>query len=363
MFDVSHIQSMSVYFRNSNQFYYVLIDPKGNFIYVNSLFQKTFSHIETDFYGINAAGIFIIADKEKYQQAIQLCIKNPLTIICAELKIGLQEDSSVATRWEFTAYINKENSGYIQGIGIATETIKKDMTRKQINEKHLPETDEQEMQTYKQLIQASIDRHEKERQEIGKKLHDNINQHLTTNRLYLEMARDKVTGESFEIINLIHQNLSNIIKELRQLSQFLVPTMLSDIGLIESVQEICDSLKTNALRIKFSHRHFNEEQLTDNMKLMFFRIIQEQVNNILRHADADAIQIRLQSDAEYIILSIADNGKGFDSSNYKKGVGLINIINQAGLFNGKVEINASPGKGCTITVFIPLKASELQKMN
>jgi signal transduction histidine kinase len=362
MFDASYIQSMSGYFRNSDQFYYVLIDPKGNFIYFNPLFQKKFSHIAPDFYGTHAAAAFIIADKEKYNQAVQHCIENPLVIVSAELKIRLQEHSFVITRWEFTAYIDERNLKCIQGIGIAVEEIKKDMTKKQIDD--LQQSVEQEMQMHKQLIQASIDRHEKERQEIGKELHDNINQHLTTNRLYLEMARDKVTGESFEIINLVHQGLSDIIKELRQLSQSLVPTALGDIGLIESVQEICNSLKrTHKGSINFFHRHFNEKQLSDNQKLMFFRIVQEQVNNILRHADADTIQIRLQSDAEYITLSVTDNGKGFDSSNYKKGFGLINIINRAGLFNGKVEVNTSPGKGCAITVFISSAASELEETN
>ncbi|HKB45570.1 MAG TPA: ATP-binding protein [Chitinophagaceae bacterium] len=364
MFDATHIQDMSGYFRNSDQFYYVLIDPKGNFIYVNPLFQKKFSHIAADFYGAHVAGIFIIDDKEKYNQVVQHCIENPLVIVSAKLKIKFQEDSLVVTRWEFTAYINKGKLECIQGIGIAIEEIKKDMIGKQRAKKHLQQSDEQEMQIHKQLIQASIDRHEKERQEIGKELHDNINQHLATNRLYLEMARDKVTGESFEIINVVHQGLSNIIKELRQLSQSLVPTALGDIGLIESIQEICNSLKrTHAFSINFFHRHFNEEQLPDDLKLMFFRIIQEQINNILRHADADMIQIRLQSDAEYTMLSIADNGKGFDSSNYKKGLGLINIINRVGLFNGEVEINASPGKGCTIAVSIPSAAKEMQEMN
>ena len=352
MFDASHIQSMSGYFGKSDQFYYVTIDSKGNFIYVNHLFQKIFTHIAPDFYGTRAAGIFANADKEKYDQAVRMYERARSKDRESSAQKVSRPNSAVAIRWELTAYMNERNLDCIQGIGVAMEEIKKDMI------------DKLEMQTHKQLIQATIDSHEKEKQEISKELHDNISQHLTTNRLYLEMARDKVTGESFEIINRVHQGLSKIIKELRQLSQSLVPTALGDIGLIESVQEICDSLKnTHEFAIDFFHRHFNENQLPANLKLMFFRIIQEQVNNIIRHADADSIQIQFQSDAEHIMLSVADNGKGFDSSNYKKGLGLINIINRAGLFNGKVENNASPGKGCTISVSIPFTATEMQEMN
>lgn len=213
---------------------------------------------------------------------------------------------------------------------------------------------EQEIQKQKQLIQATIDGQEKERLEIGKELHDNINQHLNTTRLYLEVARDKATGEALEMINLAYQGLADIIKEIRQLSQSLVPPSLGDLGLVESVKDLCDALKRkHTFNIEFYYRYFSEKKLPDNLKLMFFRIIQEQINNIIYHAYADTIQIRLQSDAEYIILMIADNGKGFDPANYKKGLGFTNIINRAGLFNGKVEIDAVPGKGCTLYVTVP----------
>ena len=90
---------------------------------------------------------------------------------------------------------------------------------------------------------------------------------------------------------------------------------------------------------------------------MFFRIIQKQVNNIVHHAQSGSIQIKLQSDAGYIILTISDDGIGFDTANYKKGLGISNIRNRAGLFNGKVEIDAAPGKGCALSVIIPIEAS------
>jgi PAS domain S-box-containing protein len=213
---------------------------------------------------------------------------------------------------------------------------------------------EQEIQKQKQLTQATIDGQEKERQEIGKELHDNINQHLTITRLYLEVAREKAAGEILEMINLSHKNLAGAINEIRQMSQSLVPPTLGDLGLIESVLDLCDSLqRAHTFNIDFLYKHFQEDQLADNLKLMFFRIIQEQVNNIIRHAAASNIHIRLQSDAEYMILTIEDDGKGFDPANYKKGQGFSNISNRAGLFNGKVEINAAPGKGCAITVIVP----------
>ena len=218
---------------------------------------------------------------------------------------------------------------------------------------------EQEIQKQKLITQATIDAQEKERQEIGKELHDNINQQLTTTRLYLEVAREKAGPELRDLINTAHKNLASIVREIRQMSQSLVPPTLGDIGLVESVQELCDALKrTHSFQVDFQHRHFSESGLPENMKLMIFRIIQEQVNNIARHAGAQQISIRMQSDAEFIVFHIEDDGQGFDPQQYKKGLGLKNMINRASLFNGRVEVRSAPGKGCSIGVTIPVPVNQ-----
>ena len=217
---------------------------------------------------------------------------------------------------------------------------------------------EQEVQKQKLLVQATIDGQEKERQLMGKELHDNINQHLTTTRLYLEVAREKASGEALEMIQLSHKTLAGIIYEIRQLSQSLVPPTLGDIGLTESIQELCDSLRrAHAFNIDFYHPYFHEEDMQANLKLMLYRITQEQVNNIIRHAHAANLQIKLQSDAEYIFLTISDDGIGFDPAHYKKGMGFSNIVTRADLFNGKVEIDTAPGKGCQLSIIIPLETA------
>lgn len=213
----------------------------------------------------------------------------------------------------------------------------------------------QEIQKQKLITQATIDGQEKERSEMGKELHDNISQQLANTRLYIEIAKEKATGEVLEMITHAHKGLTDIINEIKNLSQSLVPPSLGDVGMIESIQDLCGALiRTHAFGIEFHHRYFNENELPDNMKLMLYRIIQEQVNNIIRHARATHIIIRLQADAEQIILSISDNGKGFDLHQHKKGQGITNMINRAGLFNGKVFIETAAGNGCTLSVTIPV---------
>lgn len=213
---------------------------------------------------------------------------------------------------------------------------------------------DQEIQKQKLLTEATITGQEKERQQIGKELHDNINQHLTTARLYLEVANEKATGEIQELIRLSLKNIGGMIKEIRTLSQSLVPPTLGDIGLVESIQELCDSLKrAHTFSVDFVSRHFDESSITEIMKLMLFRIVQEQVNNIIRHSHATEVHIKLQSDAESVILTIQDNGTGFDPGKARKRMGLNNIVSRAALMGGKADIKAIPGGGCTLIIELP----------
>jgi PAS domain S-box-containing protein len=214
----------------------------------------------------------------------------------------------------------------------------------------------QQQQKQRQLMQATIDGQEKERSEISRELHDNISQHLTTTRLYLEVLKDKTGGHLKEMITDAHKGLLYIINSIRSLSQSLAPPELRDIGLIESIRDLCNQLKKlHPYCVEFEHSQFEEELLADNMKLMVFRVIQEQVNNIIRHSGAENMRIRLNATAGEVRLVIEDDGSGFDTQVVKKGLGLTNIFNRVSLFDGQACIVTSPGNGCMLRVTIPLK--------
>ena len=135
----------------------------------------------------------------------------------------------------------------------------------------------------------------------------------------------------------------------------MTPPSLGERGLIESVQDLCDSIRTTQVfAIRFYHKDFNEEFLAEDIRLMLFRIIQEQIKNIIKYAGASVILIRLITDESQAMLVISDNGTGFDLLKTKRGLGLNNIMNRPELFNGKAEIRTTPGQGCTIIVTIPI---------
>jgi PAS domain S-box-containing protein len=206
----------------------------------------------------------------------------------------------------------------------------------------------------KALTQATIDAQEKERKEIGKELHDNIGQQLTTTKLYLDLANSSIDEAAREMVTLSLKSISGLINEVRDMSRSLMPPTLGDLGLIDSIYDLIETInRTQPLIIKLDHSGFIEEKIAGNQKLMIFRIVQEQLNNILKHAAAKNVTIKVQNNKPLLFLEIRDDGNGFDIVKTRKGLGLTNIKNRAELFGGNVEILSAAGKGCAIKVTIP----------
>lgn len=210
----------------------------------------------------------------------------------------------------------------------------------------------------RQLTQATIEGQENERRTIGEELHDNIGQQLTTIKLFLDYAKTTADGETSEMVNMALKGIADSINDVRAMSRSLVPYTLKDLGLVESINELIDSImRARTLNIEFDHCEFNEEVIPENQKLSLFRIVQEQLNNIVKHAGAQNVWIKLWCKTDEFVIEVRDDGKGFDSSHSRKGIGILNIKNRAELFNGKAEISSEPGSGCLLVVSFPFSAS------
>jgi len=226
--------------------------------------------------------------------------------------------------------------------------------RKKLEEKLIAD----EIYHQRQLTQATIDGQENERRTIGEELHDNIGQQLTTIKLSLDYVKTLGKDGHSEIIEIALKSVSDIINDVRSMSRSLVPFTLKDLGLIESIKELIDSLmRTRTINIEFEYARFNESIVPENQKLSIFRIVQEQLNNVIKHAGAQNVWIKLYVKKFEFVLEIKDNGKGFNSINIKKGVGILNIKNRAELFSGKVSILSQPGNGCLMVISFPLNAN------
>src|SRR5579863_103346 len=216
------------------------------------------------------------------------------------------------------------------------------------------ELSQQQERRQKDLSKAEMNAQEKERTKIGEELHDNINQLLVTSKLFLGHALQ--TGEYNTNIIRSMGCINQAVEEIRQLSKGLVgPSRAASIGLVASVTDLV--IELSALKnicIHFDHDSFQEEKTDEGLKLIIYRIIQEQLNNIFKHAESTEATIQLVHRDARLELWIKDNGKGFDTTKKRKGIGLDNMAARVVAYNGKVEIISSPGNGCTLCVIFNL---------
>jgi PAS domain S-box-containing protein len=218
---------------------------------------------------------------------------------------------------------------------------------------------EEKVGKQKEITRATIDGQEKERAELGRELHDNVNQILASAKLYLSCARSADINKKNELVDESMGLIDSGIHEIRKLSKSLVPPALNKSTLKESIEELVDPVRiTTDKRIDTNFSLPDESILCDRLKITIYRMIQEQMNNILKYADASRIHIVLKQDKYKLLLQVKDNGKGFDVKAKRKGIGLTNIANRAEVYNGKVVIDSAPGNGCTLSVFFPLEQLE-----
>ncbi|MBA2500041.1 MAG: PAS domain-containing sensor histidine kinase, partial [Chitinophagaceae bacterium] len=204
------------------------------------------------------------------------------------------------------------------------------------------------------ISETTLQVQENEREELGKELHDNINQILFSTKLYLEIARSGNEARIHEAISKSYENVNLAILEIRRLSKKMVAPSL-DTSLIEVIKELAEEIQAiTPITTSLVSTDFQEHLLHDNMKLMLYRVIQEQVNNILKHAAASDVTITLKTENGQAFMAVSDNGIGFLPHKRSKGIGLRNIDNRVKFYDGEVIITSEPGKGTRLEVSVPL---------
>jgi PAS domain S-box-containing protein len=210
------------------------------------------------------------------------------------------------------------------------------------------------VQQQKIITETTMQAQEKEREEIGRELHDNINQILAAAKMHIEIGIKR--NESMEPFIKSGQTIALAIAEIRQLSQSLVAPSLADTSLVDSIKEIVKNMNlASTVKVGLDTSNYDEGKLDDDMKLAIYRIVQEQINNILKHSKAKNVAIELSVTSETAVLTIQDDGIGFEPGKTRGGIGLRNIANRAKFYNGTTEIVSSPGHGTKLDVKIPLE--------
>jgi len=210
---------------------------------------------------------------------------------------------------------------------------------------------DQRVQEQKSITRAILNAQEKERNHIGQELHDNISQILVSSKLFLGAAG----AENETIRGLIEYPLElidNSIEEIRQLSSRYV-TPIKNVDLRDLLQTLLNKLAENTSIDTTLEYDVSNRELNDDLKLNIYRIIQEQINNIVKHAAPGRVDISVQAEPQSLHIEMSDDGKGFDVTSKRKGIGIQNMLNRIDSFNGKMDIESSPGHGCRIQIAIP----------
>jgi PAS domain S-box-containing protein len=210
-------------------------------------------------------------------------------------------------------------------------------------------------QQQKKTTAAVIAAQEKERALVGQELHDNVNQVLTTVKLYAELCRDGI-GNTEEIMDKSIKLLQDSINEVRSLSKRLSAPSLGDIKLKESIKELIEAVAaTNKLKVDMDLVAIEGLEVGQDLHLALYRILQEHFTNVLKHSEAGFVKVWFNVVKDNLFLEVNDDGNGFDPKQKRSGIGIANMTSRADNIGGELFIESAPGRGCTLKAQFPLK--------
>lgn len=220
--------------------------------------------------------------------------------------------------------------------------------QKEVN--HKQELSALENQQKLSISNALIEGEEIERKRIARELHDGLGSMLSGLKMHLNLAN----REKKEIDTNVNGMLDDSIKELRNISQNLMPESLMKLGLEHALKDLCVAHSNLETTIEFQYL-IKKSSFPQHSKMMVYRIIQELLNNALKYAKASEILVCCSQNKDVFFITVEDDGIGFDVKEAEKreGMGLRNIKNRIAFVNGKLEIDSISGKGTS--TYIELK--------
>lgn len=207
-------------------------------------------------------------------------------------------------------------------------------------------------------LKAGVDGEEKERTRLARELHDGLCGVLSGIKLNMSaLLNDVPFIKNNNLFDTSYKMLDETIKDVRKISHDLMPTILYEEGLNEAIKYFCKSINVSK-KLNVQYEVFGDiKRLNPTLELTLYRITQELLQNTIKHAEATNVYVQLSFDANNVLLTVEDNGKGFvyDKQKLNNGIGLGNLISRIEYLNGTVDIDTALGKGTSINLTINLQ--------
>ena len=205
----------------------------------------------------------------------------------------------------------------------------------------------QEVRHQRRLGQSVIQAQEAERNRWATELHDNVCQVLTVVKLYLEQV-DKQPDDG-ALLKKAAEMTSRALNDIRQLSASIRPPEFGNTTVRQAIGDLLASVqRVKDFNVETDFGSLDELRLSEEQKLMIYRVVQEQLSNVIKYAGASLVGIRLATEGGEVLVEVFDNGQGFDPAKISGGIGLKNIRSRLELFSGSLTVDAAPGRGCRL---------------
>lgn len=243
--------------------------------------------------------------------------------------------------------------GHHLGVGIENARLWQELKRKE--------------EVRGQLLRNTISVQEAERKRIARELHDQTSHSLTSLMVGLKMAEAQAPEEMYESIINLKQLSSQALEQVHKLAMELRPSSLDDLGLAVALRQLTDDYsRTFGIDADFQAHGLESKRLPPEVEIAIYRIVQEALTNVAKHAEAKAVSILIETRGTSLVAIVEDNGKGFDvdrvltSGKKDRKLGLYGMQERTSLIDGTLTIESRPGRGTAVFVEVPLKKGWLK---
>jgi PAS domain S-box-containing protein len=324
----------------------IFIHQDGKFVFVNDRFAKLHGYTTEELLGMEYKALIHPDDREVMAERASKRLKGESVPFQYEVQ-RLKKDGGTIWCEMIAAAIEYRGKPAIMGNIV-------NITKRKQAEEHV-----------RTLTQQLMKAQENERQRIARYLHDNVAQDLSLVRIGCETLFDNYPSIYIGIRQKLSE-LSTILKRsisaLRNFAYDLHPPGLEQLGLVRTVYQYCEEFaEKNKININFFAAGMDDLTIPFDTEINLYRLIQEALWNIKKHADAASVTLKMVASFPYIILRIEDDGKGFDikdrmvSAIKEKRMGLRSMEERVGLLNGKMKIQSRPTEGTKIWIEVPYK--------